>query len=233
MIARTDREAARRVLESKVDGMRALAPLLPGRELDFVALCSSVAGLIGEPGQAAYCAANAVLDAWAHHLRGEHVPAVSIDWGTWRDAGMAVETEVPDDLKAWRAQTLAGAITPEEGATAFRRALTSGLPQVIVAPETGKPLALPDPRADAEPRLETSPASRAAVLPSRPAPAVLAASRQYPARRGCDLDRVAGIEPIGIDDDFFAPGRAFAARHPDPRRHLARLLSRDVARRVF
>jgi NAD(P)-dependent dehydrogenase (short-subunit alcohol dehydrogenase family) len=120
MIARTDGDTARRVLASKVDGMRILSPLLAERQLDFVALCSSTAGLLGEPGQVAYCAANAVLDAWAHHLRRDHVPAVSIDWGTWREVGMAVETDVPEVLKTWRASTLAGGITPVEGAAAFR-----------------------------------------------------------------------------------------------------------------
>ena len=207
MIARTDREAARRALEAKVDGMRALAPLLLGRELDFVALCSSVAGLIGEPGQAAYCAANAVLDAWAHHLRGEHVPAVSIDWGTWRDVGMAAETEVPDDLKAWRAQTLAGGITLEEGATAFRRALASGLSQLIVAPETGKPLAPPDLRADADPPLESTRATSGGFFsrPDLPQPFSPPADDVQRAVAAIWTELL-GIEPIGIDDDFFALG---------------------------
>ena len=60
-------------------------------ELDFLVLFSSVASLIGSPGQSNYTVANASLDAIAHYRRSLNLPALSINWGAWADSGMAIE----------------------------------------------------------------------------------------------------------------------------------------------
>ncbi|MEU6831898.1 SDR family NAD(P)-dependent oxidoreductase [Nocardia beijingensis] len=53
---------------------------------DFVLLFSSATGALGAPGQAAYAAANAAMDALAQRDPGRRI--VSVGWGLW-DSGLA------------------------------------------------------------------------------------------------------------------------------------------------
>ncbi len=83
----------RDVWRPKVEGGRVLAELLADRELDFVALCSSMVALYGAPGQCDYAAANAALDELACRWPGPARRVVSIAWGPWRDTGMMAVAE--------------------------------------------------------------------------------------------------------------------------------------------
>ncbi|MEU3784504.1 SDR family NAD(P)-dependent oxidoreductase [Streptomyces sp900129855] len=77
------------VLRPKVTGALNLEAALASHDIDWWVSYSSVAALLGSPGQAAYAAANAWLDAIAHRRRAEGRPAVSIAWGPWSGAGAA------------------------------------------------------------------------------------------------------------------------------------------------
>ncbi|WP_433260472.1 SDR family NAD(P)-dependent oxidoreductase [Actinosynnema sp. CS-041913] len=95
-----DHAVARSVLAPKLAGTLALRQAFGDLPLDFVALCSSVTGVVGGFGQVDYCAANAFLDAYARSDHGWPCRVLSLDWGAWREVGMAVEG-------------LAGSVAPE------------------------------------------------------------------------------------------------------------------------
>ena len=82
------------VISPKVFGAWNLHQLSVDLPLDFFVLFSSVASLVGSPGQSNYAAANAGLDAIARYRQGQGLPALSINWGPWAKAGMAVDKGV-------------------------------------------------------------------------------------------------------------------------------------------
>ncbi|WP_055477898.1 SDR family NAD(P)-dependent oxidoreductase [Sphaerimonospora mesophila] len=85
--------AAEAVLAPKVRGALALRRACASLPLDFVMHCSSGIAVSGGVGQVDYTAANAFLDALAHHDDEADGPAVvSINWDAWQGVGMAART---------------------------------------------------------------------------------------------------------------------------------------------
>ncbi|WP_196073298.1 type I polyketide synthase [Nakamurella alba] len=71
-------------LRPKVDAGWALHLATADRaDPGFLVFCSSVAALVGNPGQAGYAAANSFLDALAVARRAAGLPATSVTWGLW------------------------------------------------------------------------------------------------------------------------------------------------------
>lgn len=81
------------VLEPKVAGSWNLHNLTADLPLDFFVMFSSLAGVLGSPGQGNYAAANAFLDALASLRASQGRPALSIAWGSWEDTGLSVRRE--------------------------------------------------------------------------------------------------------------------------------------------
>jgi acyl transferase domain-containing protein/acyl-CoA synthetase (AMP-forming)/AMP-acid ligase II/acyl carrier protein len=89
LLLNLDSESFRRVLAPKVLGAWNLHTLTADLPLDFFVAFSSVASVLGSPGQGNYAAANAFLDGLAHDRRSHGLPCLSINWGPWAEVGMA------------------------------------------------------------------------------------------------------------------------------------------------
>jgi acyl transferase domain-containing protein len=100
-----------RVMAPKVAGAWNLHMLTRNTPLDFFVLFSSVASLLGLPGQANHAAANAFLDALARARRAEGLPGLSINWGAWSETGAATVGTIREQM----AQKGIGSITPHTG----------------------------------------------------------------------------------------------------------------------
>ena len=81
------------VVRPKVQGAWNLHNCLSKTELDFFVMLSSVAGIIGNYGQAAYSAANAFLDDFVQYRAAQGLPAASIDIGAVEDVGYIAENK--------------------------------------------------------------------------------------------------------------------------------------------
>ncbi|SEP53569.1 Erythronolide synthase docking [Amycolatopsis saalfeldensis] len=88
------------VLDPKVRGAWNLHRAFAGAELDFFVLFSAMGSLLGSAGQANYVTANSFLDALALYRRRSGLPALSVSWGPWRQAGMAAQPELLARLAA-------------------------------------------------------------------------------------------------------------------------------------
>jgi malonyl CoA-acyl carrier protein transacylase len=129
-LQRLNRERFARVLEPKAGGAWNLHRLTLGLDLDFFVLFSSLASLVGTPGQANYAAANAYLDALAAHRRALSLPAVAINWGPWGDVGMAAALD-GKVRRRWKAKGL-DTIEPDDGLEILEQALQYDRGQVAV-----------------------------------------------------------------------------------------------------
>jgi phthiocerol/phenolphthiocerol synthesis type-I polyketide synthase D len=78
----------RAALAPKVAGALVLKRVTRVEPLDVFLSFASVAGVGGSPGQVAYAAGNAFLDAFAGHQRATGLAATAIDWGPWAEGGM-------------------------------------------------------------------------------------------------------------------------------------------------
>ncbi len=87
LIQMKEREEVEKVFHAKLNGTLLLAEALKPLKPDFMVLCSSINSVAARMGQVDYAAANAFMDTFA--LASLPFPAVSINWETWRESGMA------------------------------------------------------------------------------------------------------------------------------------------------
>ena len=121
-----------KVLAPKIAGAWNLHLLTQELPLDFFMSFSSIASLLGSPGQGNYSAANAFLDALAHYRRGQQLSASSINWSPWGETGMAAELGSLGEQR-WAAAGVS-AIAPQQGMEVLGRILDRGAPQTGIMP---------------------------------------------------------------------------------------------------
>ncbi|WP_066370170.1 type I polyketide synthase [Herbidospora mongoliensis] len=120
------------VFAPKADAAWHLHELTRGLPLSAFVLFSSLAGVLGNPGQGNYAGANAFLDALAAHRRKAGLPGVSIAWGLWEtESGMSGTLTEADRARLARAGV--APLTVEQGLDLLDAALGSQEPLVVAA----------------------------------------------------------------------------------------------------
>jgi phthiocerol/phenolphthiocerol synthesis type-I polyketide synthase C len=128
LIRDMSREQLHRTLAPKVTGATNLHDLTRDRELDFFLLYSSATTLFGNPGQAAYVAANMAVEALAEERRALGLPVTCVGWGPIGDAGYLARNEKIRDALTGR---LGGrALSAEEALRSLDTLLTGARPQL-------------------------------------------------------------------------------------------------------
>ena len=207
-----ERGEAELVIAPKVTGLAVLRQLFAAASLDFVVLLSTINSLTGAPGLSDYAAANAVFDAFAQSTLAPAgwTRVMTINYGPWRDVGMASRLFEGPAAPAKRDDTFRRfALSPDDGTEALLRVLGSGRAQIVVFPQDFPRIME---------TLRTAPV--ASANPKAAAPGVAAAndadsaaSTAYEAPADDTERRVAaiwsellGIARVGVHDDFFELG---------------------------
>ncbi|WP_159059266.1 SDR family oxidoreductase, partial [Streptomyces scabiei] len=150
------------VLRPKTDAALNLHRLTAGLDLAAFVLFSSAAGTFGGPGQGNYAAANAFLDALAHHRRAQGLAGRSVAWTLW-ERRSAMTGHLGDDEVRRIARSGLPPLTDAQGLALLDSALTVDEPLLVAL------------------RLDT--AALRARAESEPVPRLLHGVVRLPARR--------------------------------------------------
>jgi len=130
MLLQMDIASFMKVLMPKAFGGYNLHKETLNDKLDFFVLYSSISSVIGNPGQGNYVAANAFLDALAHHRHSMGLPALTVNWGAIADVGyLAKNMDVEVHLKKMGIHPIA----PEQALKTLGALLTVKQTNITVA----------------------------------------------------------------------------------------------------
>jgi acyl transferase domain-containing protein/acyl carrier protein len=140
----------RAAVAAKTKGAWRLHQWFRDKPLDCFVLFSSSAALIRLPLFGAYAGANAFLDALAQRRRASGLPVLCINWGVWREVGMAVTAHAERHVLKG-----VGTIATAEGLAALQQLLAEGDTQTAVMPINWHEFAGAYPAIAADPFLDT------------------------------------------------------------------------------
>ena len=118
------------VCHPKIHGTLNLLDAFTGRQPEVFVGFSSIAAMIGSPGQTNYAAANGVMDAILQRKAAEGWQCVSINWGPWADTRM-VGLAGSDVAKRFNAIGL-HSLAPDTALAAMQDVLATGRTQAAV-----------------------------------------------------------------------------------------------------
>ncbi|WUJ33209.1 type I polyketide synthase [Streptomyces sp. NBC_00386] len=120
------------VLAPKVRGAWHLHELTEHLDLSAFVLFSSIAGVLGTPGQANYAAANAFLDGLAEARRSRELAAGALCWGFWAErSDMSADISEADVRRLQRRGVRP--LSSQEGLALFDAALAADAPVLVPA----------------------------------------------------------------------------------------------------
>ncbi|PBJ50563.1 type I polyketide synthase, partial [Mycobacterium avium] len=120
------------VLRAKVDGAWNLHELTKDLDLSAFVVFSSMAGIVGTPGQANYAAANSFLDGLVAHRRADGLAGLSLAWGLWEQAS-AMTAHLGDRDKARMSRIGLAPLSTEQALAAFDAAMLVETPVLVAA----------------------------------------------------------------------------------------------------
>ncbi|MFI8961974.1 type I polyketide synthase [Streptomyces sp. NPDC053493] len=133
VIASLTPERLARVMGPKALAALHLHELTKNQDLSAFVLFSSASGVLGSAGQAAYAAANSYLDGLARRRAAAGLPATSIAWGLWDQAGGGMAGGLTDAERNRIVRAGFGAIAPADGLALLDQALRRPEPDLVAA----------------------------------------------------------------------------------------------------
>ena len=120
------RDSIKAVLSPKVQGTWLIDHLTREDAPDFFVMCSSIATLIPNIGQADYMAANSYIDAYVQYRNRFDSNTLVVNWPLWKETGMAVNMGVDERYDPSKA------ITSKEGIQRLEEILGTDMSRVIL-----------------------------------------------------------------------------------------------------
>ncbi|WP_338930995.1 SDR family NAD(P)-dependent oxidoreductase [Streptomyces netropsis] len=226
-VGRKTPQECREVLAPKVAGVVNLDEASKDLPLDFFVTFSAAAGVFGNTGQADYAAANAFLDAYAHHRRGlvqqglRSGAGVSVDWPLWAEGGMRVDEHTESVMRERLGMT---PMPTAMGIQALYAALDAAHTQVLVI--AGDATRIRQTVLGEDPR------------PEQRVPALPAASRPHAATdrgatdRGAAHPKVVGYLRTVISEAIQVPAHRLDAATPFERYGIDSVLALTITNRL-